>query len=374
MLKTSAPTPIQIPFAKNAGGSYIRPVPVASQIGVTPGAASYTDGFPPVNFVDPLAGGVPFSGKDTNGVLNDITNALQWEQFNGSAAYSALVSTAIGGYPLGAILQKIGAAGYWQSTADNNITNPDTGGAGWHHFNPIDSIATIALTNTNVTLSVVQYSASLISLTGTLTANVQIIMPNHIGHWKVINSTTGLFTVTVKTAAGTGVVIDQGYMYGVFGDGTNIIGQGITKALADMLYLPLAGNALQTVSIATATAAAHATRFDQAIPIRTTSITPLPATNTGIVVTHTLGVIPAIAILELVCLTADAGYAVGDVVQNSALFNGSNSVSAPLIINKNTTSVGCFIPTSNLLAIAHKTTGAILAATVASWAYRFVLR
>lgn len=225
MLQSSAPVPLQLPFAANAGAGYTRAIPVASQIAITPGAASFNDGFPPINFLDPvLGGGVPFSGQDVNGVLNAITNALQWEQMNGSAAYNAAVSTAITGYPNGTILRKTGAPGYWQSTVDNNVTNPDTGGAGWQGFNPIDGITTIALTNVNVTLTAAQYGNPMIVLTGTLSGAVSLILPAAIGRWIISNKCTGAFAVTAITSAGgsTGYVIPNAAVAHVFSDGTNI--------------------------------------------------------------------------------------------------------------------------------------------------------
>lgn len=241
MLQSSAPVPLQLPFAANAGAGYTRAIPVASQIAITPGAASFNDGFPPINFLDPvLGGGVPFSGQDVNGVLNAITNALQWEQLNGSAAYNAAVSTAISGYPNGTILKKTGAPGYWMSTVDNNATNPNTGGAGWQGFNPIDGITTIALTNANVTLTAAQYGNPMIVLSGTLSGNVTLFFPAAIGRWIISNTCTGAFTVTAITTAGgsTGYVVPNASTAHVWSNGTNIdlmgkVGQTRAPGTAD---------------------------------------------------------------------------------------------------------------------------------------------
>ena len=71
------------------------------------------------------------SGKDLNGILNEITAAIQWQQVAGLPIYNGTFSTAIGGYPSGAVLRATSTTGLWLSTADNNLTNPETGGAGW---------------------------------------------------------------------------------------------------------------------------------------------------------------------------------------------------------------------------------------------------
>ena len=131
MLASSIPLSFTKAFGASAGASYIRAIPAASQISITPGAASLTDGFPPLNFLPVAAGGVPMSGKDLNGILNEITAAIQWQQVAGLPVYNSTFSTAIGGYPAGAVLRATSTTGMWLSTADNNTTNPETGGAGW---------------------------------------------------------------------------------------------------------------------------------------------------------------------------------------------------------------------------------------------------
>ncbi len=119
-------------WGENAGAGYIRTPPQASQIGVQNGAASFNDGFVPLNFTPVATGGVPPFGQDMNGVLSVITQWLQWQQMGGPIFYDAAFSASIGGYPNGAVLRS--TANYelsWLSTTDNNTSNPDTGGANW---------------------------------------------------------------------------------------------------------------------------------------------------------------------------------------------------------------------------------------------------
>ena len=135
MLSSAIPTKFPAAFANSAGAGFIRTIPTASQIGITPGAASLTDGFPPLNF-DPIAsGGIPPWGADMNGLMNQVTAWLQWVAAGGApVAYDATFSTAISGYPQGALLKSATAGHYWISTTENNATDPDTGGAGWQAF------------------------------------------------------------------------------------------------------------------------------------------------------------------------------------------------------------------------------------------------
>jgi hypothetical protein len=132
MQDSDIPAKLPIPFANNAGGGYIRPIPQASQIGITPGAASLHDGFVPLNFIDVNAGGIPPFGQDVNGILNIVSAWVRWMSAGGPVGYDATLQSAIGGYPKACIVQSATTFGvFWVSTVDNNVTNPDTGGAGW---------------------------------------------------------------------------------------------------------------------------------------------------------------------------------------------------------------------------------------------------
>ena len=85
------------------------------------------------------------------------------------------------------------------------------------------------LAGVDVTLTDVEAASAVINLTGTLTANVNVIVPaTPVRLYLVRNQTSGAFTVTVKTAAGTGTPVQQGASSLVYSDGTNII-QGATS-------------------------------------------------------------------------------------------------------------------------------------------------
>ena len=142
MKSTDIPLYFPKPFADAAGSGYIRSIPTASQIGITDGAWSLTDGSVPLNFVPNASGGVASSGQDFNGLMKWITQVNQWFQAGGLSVYDATFSTAIGGYPNGAVLLAADGGGFWQSTADDNTTDPDTGGAGWVRLGMSKPVAT----------------------------------------------------------------------------------------------------------------------------------------------------------------------------------------------------------------------------------------
>ena len=221
MQSSNIPSKIPLPFAYAAGSSYKNTIPVASQIGITNGRASLTDGFPPLTFTPIGAGGVPPFGSDINGILNEITAIQQWQQAGGFFPYDAAFSTAVGGYPKGAILQSADFGGIWVSIAENNTTNPDTGGAGWVSL-AFEGSQAISITSADVTVSQLQSAYPVIIVSGALTAARNLIFPAIVGEWIIQNNTTGAFTLTAKTASGTGVTLTQGQSTYIYGDSTNI--------------------------------------------------------------------------------------------------------------------------------------------------------
>lgn len=129
--------PVKMPslWASSAPPQDINTIPLTSQIGINAGYASLPDGFVPLNFTPVSAGGVPVRGQDFNGVFNWISGWLQWQQAGGPVVYDGAFQAGVGGYPKGAIVQSAVTLGtFWLSTVDANLTNPDTGGAGWFGF------------------------------------------------------------------------------------------------------------------------------------------------------------------------------------------------------------------------------------------------
>lgn len=127
MKATDLPTKVTLAFGGGPNaGSYQRTVPVASQIGITDGAASFTDGFPPLCFLPIGSGGKPPAGVDIQYMFNLMTAWNKWQAAGGLVPYDPAFSTAIGGYPMGATVMSATTTGrIWVSSADNNTTNPD---------------------------------------------------------------------------------------------------------------------------------------------------------------------------------------------------------------------------------------------------------
>lgn len=236
-------------FGFSAGASYITtPIPFASQ---QPNPrASYTDGFPPQT-VGATATDPP-DVRDFNGILYSATaniaafTAGQFNQFNSS------VATQNSGYEIGSVVFAADGSGFWINLTSGNSNNPDTSAAATSGWAPLDQYGLTpitGLTNVNVTLTAPQAAKDIITLAGTLTGNVQIIFPPWKERWLVANNTTGAFTVTCKTASGTGVIMPQGVTTEIYGDGTNIdlVGSSLsanTGSVANTLALRDSGAGL----------------------------------------------------------------------------------------------------------------------------------
>ena len=104
----------------------------------------------------------------------------------------------------------------------------------------------------------------------------------------------------------------------------------------------------------------------------TSSVTPLPSAGGAYTASHSLGVVPASAWLEITCITAEGGYSVGDVVQTWAIWNGSVFIASPLW--KSATQVGIPIGAGGELYVSNKSTAVGFTPTPANWSYRFALR
>jgi hypothetical protein len=112
----------------------------------------------------------------------------------------------------------------YQSVQANNIGHaPSSSPTWWVPLYNYGDTPVTGLTNANVTLSSTQAARAHITFSGALTAPINVVFPTWVKEWTVVNNTTGAFSLTCKTAAGSGVVIPQnGSPTVITGDGTNI--------------------------------------------------------------------------------------------------------------------------------------------------------
>lgn len=85
-------------------------------------------------------------------------------------------------------------------------------------YTSIAVAGTGAYTLTGTELNRIAYN-----FTGLLTGNRSIIVPDTVQQYWVSNQTTGAYTLTIKTAAGTGVIVGAGSRNILYSDGVNVV-------------------------------------------------------------------------------------------------------------------------------------------------------
>src|SRR3990167_7224426 len=172
--------------------------------------------------------------------------------------------------------------------------------------------------------------------------------------------------VTLLEQAGNpGTVANTSYLYTKDVGGVTELfwydsaGAIVQLTTAGVLKGPLSGNA------ATATTA---TTF-------LAQVTPIPATATSLVQSHSLGIANFTATLEFICLTAEYGYSIGDIVRPTRQYNGSTIFG--LDVWNSTTQVGVKVLGATDVSIAATKDGSSptydFIPPKANCAYRFVL-
>lgn len=89
--------------------------------------------------------------------------------------------------------------------------------------------------NTDVTLTSAECANKLMTFTGALTGNINVIVTNTVSVYYLFNNTSGAFSLTVKTAAGAGMTVVQGtHDIGVC-DAVNVY-RGVTNTAATTAF------------------------------------------------------------------------------------------------------------------------------------------
>lgn len=213
-----------------------------------PESATYDAGVYQLELTDPVQGG---STGVSNAPLKNLANRTAWLKSQidginngtiGLALYARLASPTFTGSPaaptaaLGDNTTKLATTAFVQNTLGGVLSKSIAGGV-------------------NVTLTAVEAGNGILVFTGALTASISVIVPTAPTRpWVVFNNTTGAFTLTVKTASGTGVAVPQGKREIVYCDGTNVapaFSDFVDVALEGVPTAPTAATGTSTTQVAT---------------------------------------------------------------------------------------------------------------------------
>jgi len=181
-----------------------------------PEVINYDVGVYQLEITDPVDGG---AGAVSNAPLLNLANRTAWlkkhvddlESGNFKMDWAApknspiFTGTPVAPTPsLGDNSSKIATTAFVQLTVSGSLTKNVAGGV-------------------NVSLTQDEAGAGSLIFIGLLTANIAVIVPSVNKCWTVSNQTTGPFTLTVKTAAGSGVTVAQGKNREIWSDGVGVL-------------------------------------------------------------------------------------------------------------------------------------------------------
>jgi len=111
-------------------------------------------------------------------------------------------------------------AGTWGTKTNTNLNLVQQAVAGYEEISAASADVTLAMSDATISNA----RNATIKLTGTLAANRTITVPDSIEKvYNVIDGTDHAgFTLTFKTASGTGVLLCEGNCYVLYADGTNV--------------------------------------------------------------------------------------------------------------------------------------------------------
>ena len=144
------------------------------------------------------------------------------------------------------------------------------------------TVSSVAVTLTQSDGASDQARSAFLDISGTLTSNVNVIIPALSKGYDIRNSTSGSFTVNMKTATGSGQIIPQGQSIGVVCDGvsvrdvetpgirstSNVVNVSVATSLID-IKVPVAISG--TVSITGGLAVSAASTFSSNITMKAES-------------------------------------------------------------------------------------------------------
>ena len=210
-------------------------------------------------------------------------------------------------------------SGTWGNTTNTNL--------GTLIDEAIAGVASIAMSNADYTLTTAngatdQARQAVLVFTGTLTAARNIICPSKQKTYIVKNSTTGGFALTIKTSAGTGVTVPNGFTYIVYCDGTNVLSAGSYQPLdADLTaiaalsgttgFLKKTNTDTWTLDTSTYLTTSSASSTYLTISSASTTYQPLDGDLTAISAVSTNGILKRTGVNTWSVVTAPTGDVVG---------------------------------------------------------------
>ena len=138
-------------------------------------------------------------------------------------------------------------ASTWGDKTNNNLNLLQQAIAGYQAIDVASADVTLAMTNASVSNA----RNMILKFTGTLAGNRQVLVPDSIEKFYILQDSTthGSFTLTFKTVSGSGFNLIQGKISAAFSDGTNITAVNLNTLSGTIGTSQIADNAITTVKI-----------------------------------------------------------------------------------------------------------------------------
>jgi len=139
-------------------------------------------------------------------------------------------------------------ASTWGDKTNNNLNLIQQAIAGFQSIDVASADVTLAMTDAAVSNA----RNMILKFTGTLAAARQVLVPNGIEKFYILQDATthGGNTLTFKTVGGTGFTLDEGKLSAAYSDGTNITAVNLNTLQGSIGTSQIADNAITTAKIA----------------------------------------------------------------------------------------------------------------------------
>ena len=111
-------------------------------------------------------------------------------------------------------------AGTWGTKTNTNLNLIQQAIAGFQSIDVASADVTLVMTDASISNA----RNMVLKFTGTLSANRQVLLPDSIEKFYIVQDATthGAYTLTFKTVSGTGFELSAGKISAAFSDGTNV--------------------------------------------------------------------------------------------------------------------------------------------------------
>jgi len=138
-------------------------------------------------------------------------------------------------------------ASTWGDKTNNNLNLLQQAIAGYQSIDVAGADVTLSMTNASVSNA----RNMILKFTGTLSGNRQVLVPDSIEKFYIVQDSTthGSFTLTFKTVSGSGFNLIQSKISAAFSDGTNITSVDLNTLSGTIGTIQIADNAITTAKI-----------------------------------------------------------------------------------------------------------------------------